>query len=236
MTLRNHDLDAPTPILSKKPCMLLVDDDRKRLSLAQGVLSGKYELLSARGASEALSIVSSLPNPEDVQLILAQYHIADDTEQGLQLLDDLKAIVPKAMRMLTSTPDDADVLRSLTLDASIDAYLIELTGTEDLEHRVSHELSVFHEQKKNASIIHALEQKNQQLHQDKITLSKVINNLKLSKVCPGVYWLQIPEASLNILCGCPADVVKHLKQMQYIAETDKGETGPNAILLSDSLI
>ncbi|MFT7688427.1 MAG: hemerythrin, partial [Candidatus Azotimanducaceae bacterium] len=236
MTLKNHHSNAKTPILAKKLCMLLVDDDRKRLSLLQGVLSGQYELLSASGADEALAIVSALPNPEDVQLILAQYHLAGDTGQGLQLLDKLKAVAPKAMRILTSSPDDTHALRSLTLGASIDAYLIDSPGTEDIEHRVSHEFSVFQAQKKNASILLKLEQQNLQLQQANRTLGETINNPQLFKVCPGVYWLQIPEANLNILCGCPADVVKHLKQMQYIAETDKGETGPNAILLSDSLI
>ncbi|MFT5928349.1 MAG: CheY-like chemotaxis protein, partial [Candidatus Azotimanducaceae bacterium] len=42
--------------------MLLVDDDRKRLSLVQHALLGSdYELLSASGATEALSIVRALP-------------------------------------------------------------------------------------------------------------------------------------------------------------------------------
>ena len=148
MILKNDNLNTKTPILAMKRCILLVDDDRKRLSLLQGVLSGQYELLSACGADEALSMVSALPNPQDVQLILAQYHLAGDTGQGLQMLDDIKAIVPKAMRMLTSSPDDADALRSLTLGASIDAYLIESPGTEDIEHRVSHEFGVFQAQTK----------------------------------------------------------------------------------------
>jgi hemerythrin len=236
MTLKNHNSNAKTPILANKLCMLLVDDDRKRLSLLQGVLSGQYELLSASGADEALSIVGALANPEDVQLILVQYHLAGDTGQGLQLLNKLKAVAPNAMRMLTSSPDDADALRSLTLEASIDTYSIDSPGTEDIEHRVSHEFGVFQAQKKNTSILLKLEQHNQQLQQANRTLGETINDLQRVKVCPGVYWLQIPEANLKILCGCPADVVKHLKQIQYIAETDKGETGPNAILLSDSLI
>lgn len=57
------------------------------------------------------------------------------------------------------------------------------------------------------------------------------------KVTSGVYWVGIPEASLYILCGCPADSVKHLMKKGLIATMERNgvkfETGPNAILVSD---
>ncbi len=57
------------------------------------------------------------------------------------------------------------------------------------------------------------------------------------RVSNGIYLLSIPEAELNILCGCPADSVKHLmkKGLILIKENEEKfwETGPNAILLSD---
>jgi hemerythrin len=60
------------------------------------------------------------------------------------------------------------------------------------------------------------------------------------RVANGVYWVEIPEADLYILCGCPADSVKHLMKMGLIAESEKNgvpaQTGPNAILLSDTTI
>jgi len=57
------------------------------------------------------------------------------------------------------------------------------------------------------------------------------------RVASGIYWVGIPEANLYILCGCPADSVKHLMKMGLIVTKEKNgtsyETGPNAILLSD---
>lgn len=57
------------------------------------------------------------------------------------------------------------------------------------------------------------------------------------KVSSGVFLVQIPEAGLSVLCGCPPDVVKTLMKRGLIVETSQGgvsfETGPNAILLSD---
>lgn len=60
------------------------------------------------------------------------------------------------------------------------------------------------------------------------------------RVAQGVYWVSIPEADLSILCGCPADSVKHLMKSGLIVEKEvegvTAQTGPNAILLSDTNI
>ena len=56
-------------------------------------------------------------------------------------------------------------------------------------------------------------------------------------VTTGVFFVEIPEINLNILCGCPADVVKHLIKRGLIQKVEANgieyENGPNAILLSD---
>jgi len=56
-------------------------------------------------------------------------------------------------------------------------------------------------------------------------------------ITSGVYWIEIKEINLRILCGSPADSVKHLikKGLSIWVEQNgvKFETGPNAILLSD---
>lgn len=64
--------------------------------------------------------------------------------------------------------------------------------------------------------------------------------IKKTDVCTGVYWVEILEADLRILCGCPADSVKHLSKKGLIntVEVDgmSFETGPNAILLADTSV
>ncbi|HWR03399.1 MAG TPA: bacteriohemerythrin [Humidesulfovibrio sp.] len=60
------------------------------------------------------------------------------------------------------------------------------------------------------------------------------------EVSEGICYVTIPEADVHILCGCPADSVKHLMKRGLIQTRTVGtvsfETGPNAILLSDVLI
>lgn len=66
--------------------------------------------------------------------------------------------------------------------------------------------------------------------------------MKIEKflVSPGITYVQIPDAQLQVLCGCPADSVKHLMRRGLISEIERNgltfETGPNAILLSDIVL
>ncbi len=59
----------------------------------------------------------------------------------------------------------------------------------------------------------------------------------VTEVAAGVFWVEVPGADLRLLCGCPADAVKHLMKRGLIKRRSlRGttfETGPNAILLSD---
>jgi hemerythrin len=64
--------------------------------------------------------------------------------------------------------------------------------------------------------------------------------LRKIEVTTGVWWVEAPEVGVSILCGCPADSVKHLMKRGLIVSTElRGipfETGPNAILLSDAMV
>jgi hemerythrin len=57
------------------------------------------------------------------------------------------------------------------------------------------------------------------------------------KITNGVFWVEEPKAGFYILCGCPADSIKHLIKRGMVLPKEKNgvqyESGPNAILLSD---
>jgi len=64
--------------------------------------------------------------------------------------------------------------------------------------------------------------------------------LRKIEVTTGVWWIEAPQAGLSVLCGCPADSVKHLMKRGLIVSIESNgipfETGPNAILLSDAMV
>ncbi len=59
-------------------------------------------------------------------------------------------------------------------------------------------------------------------------------------VSDGIHWVEVAEAGVYVLCGCPADSIKHLLKRGLVAPTEADgvpfETGPNAILLSDVML
>ncbi|MBF0471487.1 MAG: cyclic nucleotide-binding protein, partial [Gammaproteobacteria bacterium] len=67
-----------------------------------------------------------------------------------------------------------------------------------------------------------------------------MEKIKKLEVIEGVYWIEIPEAELYILCACPADAVKHMMQRGVIVARERDgvrfESGPNVVLLSDVML
>ena len=65
-------------------------------------------------------------------------------------------------------------------------------------------------------------------------------HLRKIEVTTGVWWVEAPEAGIRVLCGCPADSVKHLIKRGLITSIERDgvpfETGPNMILLSDAMV
>lgn len=65
-----------------------------------------------------------------------------------------------------------------------------------------------------------------------------ISKIKRVDLTSGLSWVKVPEAGLYIMCGCPADAVKHFMKRGLIQEVKSKENisyemGPNTILLSD---
>ncbi|MEL0019876.1 MAG: hypothetical protein VW709_08360, partial [Rickettsiales bacterium] len=60
------------------------------------------------------------------------------------------------------------------------------------------------------------------------------------QVTPGVFWVEVPEADIYIMCGSPPDAIKHLMRRGLIVEEEVDgvvfENGPNAVLLSDVML
>jgi hemerythrin len=64
--------------------------------------------------------------------------------------------------------------------------------------------------------------------------------LRKIEVTTGVWWVEAPGADVRVVCGCPADTVKHLIKRGLILPTEQDgvlfEAGPNVILLSDAMV
>jgi len=67
-----------------------------------------------------------------------------------------------------------------------------------------------------------------------------MNKIKKIEVAKGLFWIEIADIDVRIMCGAPADSVKHLIKKGFILSTETGgaahESGPNMILLSDIMM
>lgn len=71
-------------------------------------------------------------------------------------------------------------------------------------------------------------------------MSQRVDMIKKTDIINGLSYIEIPQAKLYIQCGAPAESVKHLLKNKIIVSVTKNdttyETGPNAILLCDTMI
>jgi hemerythrin len=67
-----------------------------------------------------------------------------------------------------------------------------------------------------------------------------MGSINTCRIQDGVHWVEIPDADLRLLCGSPADSIKHLSKQGLLRPAQSSgiryESGPNAILLSDVLV
>ncbi|MBV1879477.1 MAG: cyclic nucleotide-binding domain-containing protein [Pseudomonadales bacterium] len=215
--------------------MLVADENGSRLKEFKTILAQSFDVLYMPESQTALSVLTDRSVAADLKIVL---FISADCAgllpvDGRDFFRQVDAQWPWLVRMMLG-PEEAEGQASI--QAEFHGYIAQPVSPAELLSRLSQIWAVHQKQAQDAALIQRLEVQNEALVLDNANLIEALNNLQILKVCAGVYWLQVPEVNLYVLCGCPADVVKHLKQTQYIAETDKGETGPNAILLSESLI
>jgi DNA-binding response OmpR family regulator len=162
---------------------------------------------SRRSSGEATRVISTnLPNKavalaRSIQpdAILLDVDMPDI--DGFELCRRLKAdaVGDTPVLFLTARTDGTDELKGF--EAGGVDYIYKHLERDVLEARVRQQISL---------------QKVQQALRER--LREAMHNLRTTKVTTGVYWVQVPEAGIYILCGSPEDVVKHLMLRGYIAE------------------
>ncbi|MCP4755218.1 MAG: response regulator [Proteobacteria bacterium] len=202
----------------KKPSILIVDDQPLNLVLVEKILSElELNVVKATSGSEAIELVQD----NDFAMIILDVHMPEldgfETAKIIRSREDSKSAVP--IVFLTAQKKENKYISKGYEVGAVD-YLLKPIDQKILRSKVS----FFVEQ-----------------YRQKQTLAQqaesAMKNLQTTQIVPGVYWVQVPEAGLYILCGCPADIVKQLMRKEYITAAEKDgisfETGPNVILLSE---
>jgi len=203
--------------MTERHTILAIDDDPVVTEYLESKLGARYRIVTTNIPANALELARA----EKPDLILVDVDM--EGVDGFEVCRRLKlnGIADTPVVFLTGRTDSADEVRGF--EAGGVDYIHKHLERDVLEARVRQQLTLH---KMQAALRERLRQ--------------AMHNLRTTKVTTGVYWVQVPEAGLSILCGAPEDVVKHLMLRGYIAEeAGKGapsETGPNVILLSDLML
>ncbi|MBF0185712.1 MAG: response regulator [Magnetococcales bacterium] len=217
---------------AERPTILVVDDAADNIHLLNEWLQQSYRVLAARSGAEALQIVAA--TPPDLILLDVQMPEMD----GFAICRQLKtrpesAAIP--VIFITASRKMENELRGLELGA-VD-FLTKPISPPILLMRVRNHLALASHHRHIEQLV---AERTSSLQEVQKALRSAMNNLLVIQVTPGVFWLQIPEAGLYILCGCPGEVIKHLMRKGLVSTAQRHgvtfETGPNAILLSDVLV
>ena len=216
--------------------ILAVDDDLAVTEYLRVKLGKRYTLVLANSAAKALPLARS--QPPDV--ILCDINMPG--MGGYELCRQLKA--DPATRdipviLLIARNEARDQARASQAGAA--DFLQKHLGAAELESCIEAQLAQVRARiaraSQNADLETLVARRTAEIEASRAALREAMHNLRTTRVTNGVFWVQVPEAGLYILCGTPADVVKHLMLRGYIANENKRgvdcETGPNVILLSD---
>jgi CheY-like chemotaxis protein len=211
--------------------LLLVSDDENLAIELNDILTRDRHLIGiSRNASAALRNAATSPQPDLILL-----------DQDLPDLDSY--VVCRRLKGAAETSHIPIILiiafthqgeEQEGLDSGVADFVSKPLRPAIVRSRINTHLSLVNQGRR---LEHLVGQRTQQLEETQEALRKAMQNLLTTQVTPGVYWVQVPEAGIYILCGCPGEVVKHLMRQGYIKTVTRNgksyETGPNVILLSD---
>ncbi|MBF0462418.1 MAG: response regulator [Magnetococcales bacterium] len=219
-------------MVADRPKILVVDDAVDNIRLLSEWLKPEYRVFTARSGKDALRVARQ----ERPDLILLDVQMPE--MDGFATCQTLKAdpatsFIP--VIFITATRKMENELRGLELGAA--DFLTKPISPPILLVRVRNHLALASH---NRRIEQLVKERTSAMEEAQDALRSAMHNLLVIEVTSGVYWLQVPEAGLYILCGCPGEAVKHLMRKGLVSSAQRHgvtfETGPNAILLSDRLV
>lgn len=217
----------------EKPLILIVDDETLNIDVLVDLLKEEYRSLAAKEGERALKLARSETRPDLILLDIMMPGM-----DGFDVCRRLKADpATREIPVIFVTANRTVESEATGLELGAVDFIAKPVSPPLLLARVRMHLA-FADQSRYLET--QVRERTAELQRTQTALREAMENLLTIQVTPGVTWLQIPEAGLFILCGCPGEVVKHLMRRGLIRSASRDgvefETGPNVVLLSDLLV
>jgi two-component system cell cycle response regulator len=140
--LKNED-----KTVKQKPTIMIVDDEENMLQSLETLFSENYKVITARDGKEALEIIEEeMEYPEDISVIIADQRMKGLT--GVELLIQLKDIIPETIRIILTAFDEKDVIKKAVNEAQIYQFILKPFDPEELKLRIKCAVEAFALQQK----------------------------------------------------------------------------------------
>ena len=137
--------------------VLLVDDEPDNLNVLRSILGGRYNILQAIDGQEALDMVRSLPNPEQLTLVVSDQRMPRLT--GVQLCEQLCTLLPDTMRIIVTGYIDIDAIVDSVNRARIYKFVIKPFDRHDFELTVQRAIEAYEMKRQFDAYVRSLKDK-----------------------------------------------------------------------------
>ncbi len=132
--------------IKEKPTIMLADDEENILKGLESMFSEDYKVITARNGREALEIIDEMEYPEAISVIIADQRMKELT--GVELLIQLKDIIPETIRIILTAYDDKEVIKKAVNEAQIYQFILKTFDPDELKLRIKCAVEAFELQQK----------------------------------------------------------------------------------------
>lgn len=140
--------------------VLLVDDEPDNLSVLSSILGNRYTIMQAADGQEALEMVQSMANPEQLTLVVSDQRMPRLT--GVQLCEQLCVLSPNTVRIIVTGYIDVDAIVDSINRARIYRFVIKPFDRHDFELTVQRSVEAFEMKRELDDYVLNLENKVEQ--------------------------------------------------------------------------
>jgi two-component system sensor histidine kinase/response regulator len=181
----------------KRYTILVVDDETANLRFLSGLLEADYNVLTAEDGQEAIDLISSHPNAQDINLIITDQRMPRKT--GVEFLQETISKIPKTIRIILTGFTDIDAVLSSINSGKVYNFLNKPINPQDLKITIKRALEAYELERKNDMLIDELKTLNSSLEKivDERTIElKEINELQKALVQTIVHDLKNPLSNI----------------------------------------
>jgi two-component system sensor histidine kinase/response regulator len=177
--------------------ILIVDDEPANIRFLKGLLEDEYNILTAGDGQEAIELIQSHPNPQEIQLIISDQRMPK--KSGVEFLKETIESIPKSIRIILTGFTDIEAVIAAINAGKVYNFLNKPISPQDLKITIKRAIETFELERKNDLLVEELKTLNSSLEkkvEERTIELKEINELQKALVQTIVHDLKNPLSNI----------------------------------------